>query len=813
MSNIVNPNVIVRNCFEKVTNKEVNKSILGAPDVTIDTTNFNYLIISLDVISTTTGAYIRVSNSDKTVHYTIYDLLTKANVPMRNSNSGIDLSNPNSSYYLYVDVTGLNDVKVTLRSNPAMVVNYTIGLSNILPEHKTIEPFYTLVKSETLSSDLQFKFRNSSKYVEVLVNKEDSDYCASDIRLYDEDRSEYIPLKCVLTGEKASNTSLKISCSGLNVYYADVSTNKNITLKVSRNGFTPTLTIKMKSTDVLDKEIFEKTVLNIPNSPILIEYERAITACWNEWKVYVSDDGHLLRIWNTRNAYVREIPDVSAVFGSGVYIDMSNYGTHEIKLIPYPYNNSPSGNTNNNNAYVGLTLKTTEGKFLFHRLETDASSSSNWKEVKFWEKPDTNRKIPTKNASTAQSDSDHFRYDTTLPDELYLHTDISTSGLIEYQDAVRLRTLGCMAVNKKMAVLAQYDTEGYRVNLWGTSDGGQNFVSLFDFSPSKRIYATLPSSVKKSINTSGFSTYNNDLNMYKVTRNYPSVSDKEPSHPYTLSASISVDSISSAAQCVVTKTAHGLESGDIVVFESNGNTDWSQLASSGFSADSLGDNAYYIEKIDNNSFYLKYFLGSYDTNLTCRHIHSVNATNYGFLFCTGEQYPNGWELYLEQNVRDGYVDVMTQKFNIYRLNSSENSVQRCCGALLTADKEPDLIVFEDETSVFDNTATFEIDGREETLAKNSSYGVWKGKLSKIDSFYDDFERIAASPEPSIWMYQIGNLVVNYLQQGGLMVSTDNCKTFTYISNVGNSLVKNPNMFNGVTDNCICFSNGYIIKMK
>lgn len=811
---ITNPNVLVRNLFENIR-EEQHSASLSTRLLSVDVSGYSYLLIHIDITERNSTSYLRVQNVAADTYYPIYDVYTKCRFPLYQSYNGVAFART-GEYFMYVDVSELSSVVVRFNSSPAVTAkDYIIGVSNVLPSYDK-DVIYTILDSEPLASDLGYVFYPNKKYVEIGVNLLSDATCLSKIRVTNLDSSNGEVPKLVRVRHINSNASLTteayITFPGWNYYYVDASNIKNLRLQVLRNSYNPTLLVKIKMTDVLDAEYRdENPIIDVPNSPIYLEYIGETTACWNNHRVHISDDGHSISYINTNNGLMKRIADISSILGEGIYIAMNNYAYREIKVIPYPYSNTPGTNTNNNNAKVNLVCKGTDGNYYYCDI-TDAGidDAAKWGTCKFWEKKNTKRKIPTKDASIAANDTTHFRYDTTLPDNMYLHTDIHANGFIEYQDNVCLRTLGPMAISKKFAVLGQYDIDGYRVNLWGTSDGGKNFVSLYDFSPREWSHINhnlLP------INTSQFGAYSNDLNMFKVTRNVPTNEVKEPEHPYTLSE-ITVTNITSADECVVTAPSHGLNSGDVVAFTSNTNTDWKQLSSTGVSQNFLGDNVYFIVKIDDNSFSLKYFRGSYDTNLTCRHIHSVNATNYGFLICTGEQYPDGWELYLEHNVRDGYVDVMVDRFLIYRLNSGEHSVQRCCGALLSAEKEPMLTVFEDHTAVFyEDDRRLNIDGRTGAMPLQSSFGIWRGKLSKIDSFYENFERIAASPEPSIWMYQTGDLIVNYMQQNGLMVSIDGGNTFTYIPNVGNGLVSDVVWVKGIIDNCICCGKGYLIKRK
>ena len=55
----------------------------------------------------------------------------------------------------------------------------------------------------------------------------------------------------------------------------------------------------------------------------------------------------------------------------------------------------------------------------------------------------------------------------------------------------------------------------------------------------------------------------------------------------------------------------------------------------------------------------------------------------GWLIGTGEIYPNGWMLYFQMKEADSYSEKHAwEEFEIFRLNSTRESVQRTLGAIL-----------------------------------------------------------------------------------------------------------------------------------
>lgn len=430
----------------------------------------------------------------------------------------------------------------------------------------------------------------------------------------------------------------------------------------------------------------------------------------------------------------------------------------------------------------------------------DALTKSNWTKVKFWEKHGTKRKIPVKDSSLV--DANH-RYDTTLPDNFYNYNEVSSNGRhIAFQGLPSLNMLRNFAEHgKKMTVFGQYDTTGERINLWATTDGGYNFVSLYDF-------VGLSPNNDENIDTSAFSTYSSGLTLSKVVRNIPTAAIKEPEHKYTITE-LSGWSITKGVSTTITfSSAHGLTTGDIVAFTGNSTDEWNQLKTSELTSDSIGDNVYMVQVNSTTQVTLRPYRGSYDTQLQARHIHSVNETKSGFIIATGEKYPQGWTMFLQQKIKDAYdtVDVMTQDFAVYRLNSSENSLQRACGVIMIEDTADPIILFNSDDSEVDTGHQWAIEGRT-NLPKSSANGLWKGRLSDIDS-YENFECVCPVPEPAIWMIQYGGIILSYYMLGGISVSFDGGNTFKYYENFNGV-----NILNGIYKGKLIVNYSYALEFK
>lgn len=423
---------------------------------------------------------------------------------------------------------------------------------------------------------------------------------------------------------------------------------------------------------------------------------------------------------------------------------------------------------------------------------------NDWGKSKWWEMRNTVRKIPVKTLGEAGGNK---RFDPTLNNDRYnRNLEVTRNGatFIEYQQQPRLRWLGALCRTKKMVTFGTYLTTGIRIGNFITTDGGENWVLVYDF-----INRYVDASI--SINTSSFANYSGGLVLNKINIEYPSEANKEVISPFSYDE-IPFSSISKGSTTVVTANSHGLVTGDMILFSGVGQDDnWSALKADSFGANGFTQNAYSVVKINDNTFEIKEYTGSYDTPLICRHIHSNNETLGGVIISTGEEYPNSWNLYLQQKQKDAsyVVDAFNfTKDNVYRLNSSEKSPQRACGFLMGNQPDPK-VIFNSDTSN-GNLGSYEVDGRT-SLPIKSSNGIYIGKLSDIDD-WSKFECAVDIPEPAIWLYQFGTVIVGYYQLGGNVVSVDNGITWEYFP-IGTSVI------NGVFKNNIVIGNGYVFEYK
>lgn len=399
---------------------------------------------------------------------------------------------------------------------------------------------------------------------------------------------------------------------------------------------------------------------------------------------------------------------------------------------------------------------------------SDVLDAANWSDVKWWEKKDSARKIPVTNGELVDA---HHRYDTTLPASCYNYDEVSQDGHhIAFQGDVDNSTiLHFMCHGKSMTLWGLYNNTGKRIPAWATTDGGRNWVAIFDF---------VNFNAGADIDTSAFADYVSGLTLYKVAQVNPTSENKEPADKFSLSELTGWNITKGVTTKVVFSQPHGLTNNTIVAFTGNATAEWNQLTTDYLTGTGLGDNVYIAVPTSTTELTLKLYEGSYDTQLSCRHIHSINETKSGYIIGCGESYPNGWILFVQDdNPSTGAEhDAMLRDFNIVRLNSTADGLQRPCGLIMKEDSDDPTVIFNSDHARIGNLQ-WSITGRT-SLPKSSSMGIWKGKLSDIDDI-SKFECICDVPEPGIWMFRYNGIILVYYQFGGMAVSLDDGETFTY----------------------------------
>lgn len=214
-----------------------------------------------------------------------------------------------------------------------------------------------------------------------------------------------------------------------------------------------------------------------------------------------------------------------------------------------------------------------------------------------------------------------------------------------------------------------------------------------------------------------------------------------------------------------TEKPHGLSDGNVIALTGKGHYWFENCVDDG----SVGNGLFFKVKVlapDMLSLYE--LVSSPDKALPCRHIHHVNRTKDGFVIGTGEVYPNGWILYLQNLKRDTYSMVhANDDFKIMCLNRDKNSVQRTMGVILM-DDEKNTIVFASDHDTLPRKE-ISIDSKKDVVPfTRCSTGVFKGYLNDINDF-SQYSILYDATEPCFYFQQLRDKIVFCGQRGELIV--------------------------------------------
>lgn len=333
----------------------------------------------------------------------------------------------------------------------------------------------------------------------------------------------------------------------------------------------------------------------------------------------------------------------------------------------------------------------------------------------------------------------------------------------------------------KMTVIGTYRTNnnghGVRTVVFASSDGGRNWFAKYEFGDMGEYEFTQGDADWRTafgnpIDITALQNLNEELVLRRRRMVVPTESDKEPKCKFIWEEPIPIKALNRGKTAIITTDVpHGMETGNIIAIQSKHANCYIPLCNDLVSENSGGNSTLFkINVIDKLSFEIYECVSSSENNICCRHIHQVNRIKDGWLIGSGEIYPNGWLLYMQMKEADTFsIKNAYEEFAIYRLNSSEKSVQRTLGSILLDDEEQTLIYASDHDTLSKNCIEAP-DGRTISVSR-SSVGVYRGHLKNIDD-RNKFSVIYEAREPSFFFKNINSCLVFGGQRGELAISYD-----------------------------------------
>lgn len=314
------------------------------------------------------------------------------------------------------------------------------------------------------------------------------------------------------------------------------------------------------------------------------------------------------------------------------------------------------------------------------------------------------------------------------------------------------RTTWCnFSRSNKVAVFGNYNSSKTEPIVIATTDGGKTWkvVTWFGFVTDYNASAGNPIDLSPISAQSSYIA--NSLKLCIREYRVPTEETPEPENTFIIDTDKQVNVTSFGTDSsgnTVVNLASAKDYGDgspVCYFVNNspGNI-WDTICNNDMDASGTNSNGVFfrLKKVSTTQYILTSNVGNpYEKDLLCYHIHCVNRTCAGFVISTGEsytttKYEGGMLYYLAQNYNNGSnpipngVDALLNKTN--RITSSNNGVNRACGAYISNDHaDPTVIYASDESFYTTGKRDVSIPGRTVAI-KNVPTGIFAGKLSDID---------------------------------------------------------------------------------
>ena len=391
--------------------------------------------------------------------------------------------------------------------------------------------------------------------------------------------------------------------------------------------------------------------------------------------------------------------------------------------------------------------------------------------------------------------------------------------------------MGGFEPHPKLSLIGTYksntsNTGSTRMCVFMTNDGGRNWFARYEFGANGELLysddsialASKPTYLLRNLTATGMTSPagSNLFNVIKRSQYIPNADNKEPekTKKFKYFTPIAVQSITANANeiIVATSAAHRLNAGDIVLFEKQSEApanEWDWIINTGHTELSAGDGVVFKAQVINaTSFRLMECVYNPHNNLNVRHIHSINRCKDGYTIGAGETYPDGgWILWLSVRESDSFARLYPwDDLPFVRLNSTNLSIQRPLGVIIKQDADNTVFIgVDNELTELGNVTMPE--GRTDTF-KRSSNGVWKGKLTDVDS-QAAFECVFQSDEVCYFFKEVRGTMVYIGQQGHVGISSDGGNTWSECHlNTGDV-----SRFGGISNNGEIIVENFIFKVK
>lgn len=328
----------------------------------------------------------------------------------------------------------------------------------------------------------------------------------------------------------------------------------------------------------------------------------------------------------------------------------------------------------------------------------------------------------------------------------------------------------------KLSLIGTYRSNvecGVRTCVFASSDGGRQWFCKYEFGDLGE-YEFQQGSGRWGHNFGNPIVASSTGEIFSLRKRLcviPSKAEPDPKEKFRWGNAVDFHSVADGkALTLVSSFPHGLTTGNIVAV-STAPEQHNWMLNDKVDACSAGNGLLFkVECPDEKTVRLYELCTSAHNPISCRHIHHINRVRDGYVIGTGEIYPNSWLLYLQMREADTFtVKNASDAFDIYRFNSSENSVQRTLG-FLWKERNENTILFASDHDILEKDPVSPISGRSLSITRGAT-GVYSGKLSDIDDI-DSFVPVFEAKEPAYLLRDLGKAIVFSGQRGELALSFD-----------------------------------------
>lgn len=340
----------------------------------------------------------------------------------------------------------------------------------------------------------------------------------------------------------------------------------------------------------------------------------------------------------------------------------------------------------------------------------------------------------------------------------------------------------------KMSLIATYRSnvdEGVRTCIFVSTDGGRQWYCKYEFADNGEydfqqghsgLYGR---NFGNSIVNNQYTVNDAQIILKKRELIIPSVTEKDPVQKFKWIDCGIIQSIEDEKELIVkTLAPHRLSTGNIIALcgNENSSSNMAWMFNPDVTENSDGNGLLFkVEVVDDHKVKLYELVSSTNNNIPCRHIHHVNRIKDGWMIGTGEIYPNGWLFYFQLKVADTFTPVNAkEEFTVIRMNSTEMSVQRTMGAILTDEPHPRLIYASDH-DLLEREEKQIVSDRKNSYMRNST-GIFSCAVEDLDD-RRKHRLIFEASEPCFYFQQLAHSYLFCGQRGEIGISFDNGLTW------------------------------------